>query len=105
MILSVLEGHSPMASLFKCDISYLWRVVRSLCICRAYCHCNHVRLFTRSGSTLTSGKMICVKASLLLYGKMDTDNQLKAAGTGAFLQQIQRRAAAAAAADQRSQAL
>jgi len=49
--------------------------------------------------------MICVKASLLLYGKMDTDNQLKAAGTGAFLQQIQRRAAAAAAADQRSQAL
>jgi len=35
MILSVLEGHSPIASLFKCDISYLCHVTRSLCICRA----------------------------------------------------------------------
>jgi len=37
MTLSVLEGHSPIASLLKCDISYLWRVARSLCICRASC--------------------------------------------------------------------
>jgi len=25
MTLSVIEGHSPIASLFKCNISYLWR--------------------------------------------------------------------------------
>jgi len=31
MTLSVLQDHSPIASLFKCDISYLWRVARSLC--------------------------------------------------------------------------
>jgi len=37
MTLSVLEGHSPIASHFKCDIWYLWRVARSLCICRASC--------------------------------------------------------------------
>jgi len=35
MTLSVLEGHSTIAELFKCDISYLWHVARSLCICRA----------------------------------------------------------------------
>jgi len=28
MILSVLDVHSPIASLFKCNISYLWRVAR-----------------------------------------------------------------------------
>jgi len=33
--LECLETHSPIASLFKCDISYLWRVARSLCICTA----------------------------------------------------------------------
>jgi len=33
MILSVLEGYSPIASLFKCDILYLWCIARSLCIC------------------------------------------------------------------------
>jgi len=38
MTLSVLEVHSPIASILKCDISYLWRVARSLCICRASCH-------------------------------------------------------------------
>ena len=37
MTSSVLEGHSPIASLFKCDISYFWCVARSLCICRASC--------------------------------------------------------------------
>jgi len=37
MTLNVLEGHSLIASLFNCDISYLWRVARSLCICRACC--------------------------------------------------------------------
>jgi len=35
MTLSVLEDHSPIASLFKCDILYLWHVVRSRCIYRA----------------------------------------------------------------------
>jgi len=35
MTLNVLEGHSLIASFFKCDISYLWRVARSLCICRS----------------------------------------------------------------------
>jgi len=38
MTLSVLEGHhSATAGLFKCDLSYLWRVARFLCICRASC--------------------------------------------------------------------
>jgi len=37
MTLSVFESNSPIASIFKCDISYLWRVARSLCICRASC--------------------------------------------------------------------
>jgi len=36
MTLSVLEGYSPNASLFKCDISYLWHTARSLCICRVF---------------------------------------------------------------------
>jgi len=31
MTLRVLEGHS------KCDISFLWCVARSLCICRDLC--------------------------------------------------------------------
>ena len=31
MTLSVLECHFPIASLFKCDISYLWLVARYLC--------------------------------------------------------------------------
>jgi len=35
MTLSILKGHFPIASLFKCDVSYLWHVARSLCICRA----------------------------------------------------------------------
>jgi len=30
MTLSVLEGHFPIASLFMCNFSYLWRIVRSL---------------------------------------------------------------------------
>jgi len=37
MTFSVLEDHSPIASLYKCDISYLWRVLPSLCICKASC--------------------------------------------------------------------
>jgi len=44
MTLSVLEGDSPIASLFKCDISYLWRVARSLCIGRASCRDNVIPL-------------------------------------------------------------
>ena len=35
MTLSVLEGHSFIASLFRCHITYPRRVARSLCICRA----------------------------------------------------------------------
>jgi len=38
MTLHVIEGHSPVASLFKCDILYLWRIMWSLCICRASCY-------------------------------------------------------------------
>jgi len=37
MTLSVLEGHCPITSLFKSDVSYLGRVARSLCISRAFC--------------------------------------------------------------------
>jgi len=33
--LSVLEGHSPIACFFECNISYLWHFAHSLCICRA----------------------------------------------------------------------
>jgi len=33
MTLSVFEGNSPIASPFKYEISYLWHVVRYLCIC------------------------------------------------------------------------
>jgi len=40
MTLSVIEGHSSTASLFKCDISYLWCIVRSLRIHRASCFSN-----------------------------------------------------------------
>ena len=32
MTLSVVEGHSAIASFFKCDFSYLWQVARCLCI-------------------------------------------------------------------------
>jgi len=37
MTISILEGHSSIASLFKCDISYLWHIVWSLFICGASC--------------------------------------------------------------------
>jgi len=37
MTLSVLEGDSASASFFKCNTSYLWHVVWSLCICSASC--------------------------------------------------------------------
>jgi len=37
MTSSVLEGYSPIAILFKCEISYLWHVAQSLFICRASC--------------------------------------------------------------------
>jgi len=33
----VFEGHFHIASLFNCNISYLWHIARSLCICRASC--------------------------------------------------------------------
>jgi len=36
MTLSVLEGHSPIASLFQCVISYLWRDALSLCMSKAF---------------------------------------------------------------------
>jgi len=37
MTLSVLEGHSLIASLFKYEFWYLWHVESSLCICIASC--------------------------------------------------------------------
>jgi len=37
MTLSVLEGHSTIASIFSCDILHLWCVMRSLCICKGSC--------------------------------------------------------------------
>ena len=40
MTMSVVEGHSPIASLFKCDISYLQCVTGSLCIRRTSCDNN-----------------------------------------------------------------
>jgi len=36
MTLSVLEENTPIESLFRCDISYFWRVAQSLCIWRAF---------------------------------------------------------------------
>jgi len=38
---NVVCGHSSIACLFKCDISYLWCVARSLCMCRASCSRYH----------------------------------------------------------------
>jgi len=35
MTLSVLQGHSRIVSLLKCDMSYLLCILQSLCICRA----------------------------------------------------------------------
>jgi len=38
MTLSVLEGHSPIGSPFKCDFFlYLRHVSRSVCICTGFC--------------------------------------------------------------------
>jgi len=37
MTLSVLEGHFPIAGLFKWGVSYLWHFAQSLCIYRASC--------------------------------------------------------------------
>jgi len=37
VIFVLLGSDTRIASLFKCDISYLWRVARSLCNCRASC--------------------------------------------------------------------
>jgi len=61
MTLNALEGHRPIVSIFKCDISHLRRVARSLCICRAsyltgivimlpVCVC-HPPMFYRNGCT------------------------------------------------------
>jgi len=37
MISSVLEGHSPVASVYKCNFWYLWRCfVQSLCILQSF---------------------------------------------------------------------
>jgi len=61
MTLHVLEGHFPIASLFKCDISYLWRVARSRCICGASC-------LVLSGSRQVGNAMIqsyCVYADTI----------------------------------------
>jgi len=49
MTLSVLDGNFLIASLFKCDISYLWHIVWSLCICRA--SCQHVAVYQYSKHT------------------------------------------------------
>jgi len=35
MTTSVFEGHSPIAGIFKCDISYLRCIMQSICICKA----------------------------------------------------------------------
>jgi len=42
MTLSVLEGHFPIASLFRCDFFYLWHVTRFFCISRASCLMWHI---------------------------------------------------------------
>jgi len=44
MTLSVFQGNFPIASLSKCDISYLWPIVQSLCTCRASCYLRNVML-------------------------------------------------------------
>jgi len=52
MTLSVLEGHSPIASLFKCNISYLYHITWSLCIFRASCILYYHLQFTKPSKTV-----------------------------------------------------
>jgi len=51
MTLSVLESHSPIASFFKCDILYLYCLVRSFCISRAFCYANSEKFTNEDGDT------------------------------------------------------
>jgi len=42
MTLSVLKGYSPIASLFKCDFSYLWNIASAEILVN---HCEWSRLY------------------------------------------------------------
>jgi len=64
--LSVFEGHFPIASLFKCDILYLWRVKRSLCICRASCSYSRAAVNKISTITRNIARFLCVSSASLL---------------------------------------
>jgi len=60
MTLSFVEGHSSIASLFKCDILCLCRVAWFLCICRAFCYlqCRSGQLCHNAFLNSTDGRSI-----------------------------------------------
>jgi len=53
MALSVLGGHFPIESVFKCDFSNLWCVMQSLYICTISCYCCGLVLAYWHGVDLT----------------------------------------------------
>jgi len=61
MNLGVLEGHFSIASLFKCHISYLWRVARSLCICRASCSLSKLTTVCTAQYAITTPRRLVQK--------------------------------------------
>jgi len=73
MSLSVLEGRFPIASVFKCDFWYLWRVARSLCICRASCLLKPVMVVLGVGLALKSLFTLLFRARTL--ADTDTNTQ------------------------------
>jgi len=48
MTLSVLEGHSPFACLFRCNISYLWRVMLSGCFLYTFGVAFHIAIIAEN---------------------------------------------------------
>jgi len=66
MILSVFGGNSIIASLFKCDISYLWRVARSLCICIALCLLSCKRLKYPFGKNIVAFRFVFILLFVML---------------------------------------
>jgi len=67
MTLIVVEGHSPIAIFFKCDISYLWPVARSLCICRASCILHDCRLRVDVGKISIFDQSLAIYLGLLMW--------------------------------------
>jgi len=61
MTLRVLEGHSYIASVFKCAISYSYCIMQSLCIGRASCFCI---MWSRATESKKLGSILPLQRSL-----------------------------------------